>query len=187
MVSRRWLFSEQQHSTITFLTVFAIQYPTFPFLEYLPDRANSQNRRQKIQPRSLPSRMSTYEPPSFPQRPKVPTLLGEAKYQAQLLHFRYEINTGLYVMLPGEKLAFNLIHLFVATLLLSAVYYCMPLSLINGVRQAVSCLCNGYISRVRPWDIHEAILRSHATDEAFASLAYGAEATNATITFPGIL
>jgi hypothetical protein len=58
-------------------------------------------------------------------------------YQAQLMYYRYEINTGLYVMSPGEKLAFNLVNLTIATLLLSVVHYFLPVSLVGYAQRLV--------------------------------------------------
>lgn len=79
------------------------------------------------------------------RQPKIPTLLDEAKYQAQLLQFRYELSIGLYVMLPGEKLTFNILHLFVATLLLSAIYCYMPLVLIHAASPYYKLTASGQL------------------------------------------
>ena len=70
--------------------------------------------------------MATYNPPAFPRRPKQYSLFSELRYQLQLTHYRYEINTALYVMSPGEKLAYNVIFISFLVLLLSATYYYLP-------------------------------------------------------------
>lgn len=72
--------------------------------------------------------MSTYNPPVFPRRPspKERNPIAEFRYQLQLAYYRYEINTGLYVMSPGEKLAYNLILLALLAFFLSSVWYYFP-------------------------------------------------------------
>ncbi|CZT23334.1 uncharacterized protein RCC_09046 [Ramularia collo-cygni] len=86
--------------------------------------------------------MSTFNPPSFPRRPKQQTLLSNAKYQIQLAYFRYSVNTALYVMSPGEKLAFNTIvlsalSLFAWALWVCAVWWCVPCSALMGCAREV--------------------------------------------------
>lgn len=129
--------------------------------------------------------MSTYTPASFPRRPKLPTLAGSLRYQAQLAYYRYEINTGLYVMSPGEKLALNLINLFVATLMLSALYYCTPAVLSAPIRrlalQVGGNLGGGSVQKVQTY---EAILNARAAGEAVASLSHGGMAGNGSVAFP---
>jgi hypothetical protein len=72
--------------------------------------------------------MATYNPPSFPRKPspKNSNLFYELQYQSRLLYYRYEINTGQYVMSPGEKLAYNFAFFSFLAFLLSAVYFCLP-------------------------------------------------------------
>lgn len=72
--------------------------------------------------------MATYKPPSFPRKPspKNSNLFSDLQYELHLLYYRYQINTGLYVMSPGEKFAYNFVFFGFLALLLSAVYYCLP-------------------------------------------------------------
>ena len=123
--------------------------------------------------------MATYSPTPFPRRAKNANLLNELRYQAQLLHYRYEINTGQYVMSPGEKLAFNIINLAIVMLLFSAVYYCMPAFIVHGLRRVAGIISNGIINssggqhiEVRKTILHEAMVGDHA-----ASLLPGANTT----------
>ena len=125
--------------------------------------------------------MSTYNPPSFPRRPKSPSLAGDLRYQAQLAYYRYEINTGLYVMSPGEKLAFNLVHLFLVTLMLSAVYYYLPVSLTRPLARLPHLLTGSLSSRTVPKvNVHEAVLHARGAGEAIASLTEGGMGHNAS-------
>lgn len=79
--------------------------------------------------------MATYNPPSFPRRPKQSNLFTETKYLLQLSYYRYEVNTGMYVMSPGEKFVLNMIFFSIFALLFSAVYYYLPRTTIIGVRR----------------------------------------------------
>ncbi|KAI6797645.1 hypothetical protein KC332_g16633 [Hortaea werneckii] len=81
--------------------------------------------------------MATYRPASFPRRPapKDSNLFTETRYQLQLAYYRYEINSALYVMSPGEKLAYNMIVLSLLALLLTSVYYYFPNTLRLGVHR----------------------------------------------------
>ena len=81
--------------------------------------------------------MATYNPASFPRRPapKDSNLFTETRYQLQLAYYRYEINSALYVMSPGEKLAYNMIVLSLLALLLTSVYYYFPNTLRVGVHR----------------------------------------------------
>ncbi|KAI7261880.1 hypothetical protein KC345_g9634 [Hortaea werneckii] len=81
--------------------------------------------------------MATYNPASFPRRPapKDSNLFTETRYQLQLAYYRYEINSALYVMSPGEKLAYNMIVLSLLALLLTSVYYYFPNTLRLGVHR----------------------------------------------------
>jgi hypothetical protein len=71
---------------------------------------------------------NTYSPLSFPRRPpqKDSTPLTELRYQVRLLHYRYEIYTGLYVMSSGEKVAFNLIMVGLLAMFVLSVHFCLP-------------------------------------------------------------
>ncbi|GAB1736252.1 hypothetical protein NU219Hw_g6925t1 [Hortaea werneckii] len=81
--------------------------------------------------------MATYNPASFPRRPapKDSNLFTETRYQLQLAYYRYEINSALYVMSPGEKFAYNMIVLSLLALLLTSVYYYFPDTLRLGVHR----------------------------------------------------
>jgi len=127
--------------------------------------------------------MSTYSPSPFPRRPKTPSTTGEIRYQAQLLYYRYEINTGLYVMSPGEKLAFNLVNLTLATLFLSFVYYyLLPVSLISGAQAFVGGVWRGLIRPgVQERKMHGALLQGVFPGEAAATLREGGLGANATL------
>jgi hypothetical protein len=70
--------------------------------------------------------MATYNPPAFPRRPKVSTVFSELQYRLQLSYYRYQINTALYVMSPGEKCAYNIIFATILVLFFSAIYYLIP-------------------------------------------------------------
>lgn len=131
--------------------------------------------------------MSTYNPPSFPRRPKTPSLVGDLRYQAQLAYYRYEINTGLYVMSPGEKLAFNLVHLFLLALMLSALYYCLPGVLTRPLRRLPYFLNGSLSSRgVQKVNVHEAVLHTRGAGEAIASLTEGGMGRNASMGVPAM-
>ncbi|KAI5361371.1 putative small subunit of serine palmitoyltransferase [Septoria linicola] len=79
--------------------------------------------------------MGTYNPAEFPRRPKSSTIFSEAHYQWRLAYYRYEINTGLYVMSAGEKTAFNLVLLSLLAFCFAAVYYCLPQAAINSLHR----------------------------------------------------
>ncbi|GAB7332706.1 hypothetical protein MBLNU13_g04452t1 [Cladosporium sp. NU13] len=125
--------------------------------------------------------MSTYNPPSFPRRSKTSTPINELYYQARLLHYRYEINTGLYVMSPGEKLAFNLIFLALATLLLSTVYYCTPPFVTQSLHRLAGFLCSGVKGSVYRVDVSTAVLQGGVSEEHVSSLLPDHMGTNATM------
>ena len=86
-------------------------------------------------------------------------------------------------MSPGEKLAFNLFNLAVVVLLFSAMYYCTPGFVVQGLRSVASTVGNiihgsGQQIEVRKTILHETIVGDHV-----ASLAPG---TNTTIgSMPG--
>ena len=131
--------------------------------------------------------MATYNPSPFPRRAKEPTPFNELRYQAQLLYYRYEINTGLYVMSPGEKLAFNLFFLGLATLLLSAVYYCMPLSVVRSLHKVVSSVGSGIKGSVYRTEVRTTILQGGVPGEHVASLLPGYVGTNTSmVSAPGL-
>jgi hypothetical protein len=79
--------------------------------------------------------MATYNPPAFPRRPKTSNILTETRYQLQLAYYRYEINTALYVMSPGEKLAYNLILLSLLLMFVTSVYYYFPRTVQLGLQR----------------------------------------------------
>ncbi|KAL1582309.1 hypothetical protein WHR41_08996 [Cladosporium halotolerans] len=127
--------------------------------------------------------MSTYNPPSFPRRSKIPTLASEVRYQAQLAYYRYEINTGLYVMSPGEKLAFNLVVLLVATLFFAALHYYLPYSPTGPLRSLARHLV-GTVSAtgVQKVDVYDAnVLHARAAGDAVASLTQGGYGANSSM------
>ncbi|KAF2481829.1 hypothetical protein BDY17DRAFT_311469 [Neohortaea acidophila] len=70
--------------------------------------------------------MATYNPPAFPRRPKHSSVFSELRYSWELHYYRYQINTALYVMSPGEKLAYNLIVLSAVVFFLTAIVYYLP-------------------------------------------------------------
>jgi len=79
--------------------------------------------------------MSTYNPPAFPRRPKCSNFLTEARYQLQLAYYRYETNTPLYVMSPGEKFAYNFMVLSLLVMLVTSVYYYFPATVRAAVQR----------------------------------------------------
>lgn len=79
--------------------------------------------------------MATYHPPSFPRRPKHSNIFTETKYVLQLNYYRYEVNTGMYVMSPGEKFVYNMIFFSLLALFFSAVYYYLPRTTVIGLRR----------------------------------------------------
>ncbi|EME40056.1 hypothetical protein DOTSEDRAFT_138027 [Dothistroma septosporum NZE10] len=81
--------------------------------------------------------MATFQSCSFPRRPspKDSNILTAAKYQLHLAYYRYQVNTGQYVMSPGEKVTYNLVVLSLLGLLFFAVYYCLPRSTIAALQR----------------------------------------------------
>jgi Na+-transporting NADH:ubiquinone oxidoreductase subunit NqrB len=132
--------------------------------------------------------MATYEPLPFPRRPKSPSIAGSILYQAQLSYYRYEINTGLYVMSPGEKLAFNLVNLTIAALLLSMVYYFLPLSLVGYAQHLVGGLWESLSSAgLQERKMQGALLQGLLPGEVAATLREGGMGANAsTAALPGM-
>jgi hypothetical protein len=131
--------------------------------------------------------MSTYNPPSLPRRSKTSNTINELHYQAKLLHYRYEINTGLYVMSPGEKLAFNLIFLALVTLLFSAVYYCLPLFVVRSLHRLAGFVGSTVTGGVYRAEVRTAVLQGGIAGEHVASLLPDHMGTNATMmSVPGL-
>ena len=132
--------------------------------------------------------MSTYEPYPFPRRPKSPSMIGDVRYQVQLMYYRYEINTGLYVMSPGEKLAFNLVNLTVAALLLSVVYYFLPRSLVGYAQRLVGGAWENLSNAgAQEKKMQGALLQGLLPGEVAATLREGGAGTNASmVALPGI-
>lgn len=131
--------------------------------------------------------MSTYSPPSFPRRSKTSNFINEFHYQAKLLHYRYEINTGLYVMSPGEKLAFNLIFLALVTLVLSTVYYCLPVFVIRNLHRVAGFIGGSFKSSVYRVEVRTAVLQGGVAAEHMSSLLPDHVGTNATMmSVPGL-
>jgi hypothetical protein len=131
--------------------------------------------------------MSTYNPPQFPRRSKTSTPINELYYQAKLLRYRYEINTGLYVMSPGEKLAFNLLFLALTTLLLSAVYYCLPLFIIRSLHRVAGLIGSRVKGSAYRIEVRTAVLQGGIAEEHVASLLPEHLGTNATMmSVPGL-
>ena len=91
-------------------------------------------------------------------------------------------------MSPGEKLAFNLFILGLATLLLSCVYYCMPLSAVRMLHRAAGFVRSGVKSGVYRIEIKTTILQEGVAGEHAASLLPGYTAgTNASmVSVPGL-
>jgi hypothetical protein len=133
-------------------------------------------------------KMATYEPLPFPQRPKSPSLAASICYQAQLMYYRYEINTGLYVMSPGEKSAFNLVNLTIATLLLSVVYYFLPLSLVGFAQRLVGGAWQSLSSGgEQEREMQGALLQGLLPGEWAATLREGGMEANASmVALPGM-
>lgn len=131
--------------------------------------------------------MSTYNPPSFPRHSKTPSPINELHYQAKLLHYRYEINIGLYVMSSGEKMAFNLLFLALATLLLTTVYYCLPLFMIRSLHRIVGFVGNSVQGSVYQVEVRTAVLQGGFAGEHVASLLPDDVGANATMmSVPGL-
>jgi hypothetical protein len=117
--------------------------------------------------------MATYRPACFPRRPKNNNIFTELRYQLQLSYYRYEINTGTYVMSPGEKTAYNLILLSLIVFLFSAIYYYLPQSTISAMRRLAYYVTGTFQISValglKGPQVAQSIL--HTTGEAVASLS----------------
>ena len=119
--------------------------------------------------------MGTYSPATFPRRPKNNNIFTEAYYQWQLAYYRYEVNTGLYVMSTGEKTAFNLVILSLLGLCLAFTYYILPRAAIEALQRLAYYLTGYYrmptaVTAPIPDLAHRILQRS---GEAVASLSNG--------------
>ena len=122
--------------------------------------------------------MATYNPPAFPRRPKHSTLFSEARYQLQLTYYRYEINTALYVMSPGEKFAYNFIFFSILILLFSASYYYLPSAMYLSIERL-----GYYFTGTTKLDVVGTIPGSgvlQGSGDAMASLAEAGSVLNAS-------
>lgn len=124
--------------------------------------------------------MATFNPPPFPRRSKASSPLSNLRYSLELAYYRYQVNTGLYVMSPGEKLAFNLVVLFLLVLMLSAINYCLPRALIGSVFRVAF---TGLGGKHRLVEVRQSVLHARAAGEAVASLAEGGGMGNGSMTF----
>ncbi|KAF7197327.1 hypothetical protein HII31_01378 [Pseudocercospora fuligena] len=132
--------------------------------------------------------MATYSPPEFPRRPKNSNIFTEARYQLQLTYYRYEINTALYVMSPGEKTAFNIIFLSLIILLASGVYYYLPRATVFGLHRLAYYLTGTHklATRIASPMPHVAHGVPQHTGDAVASLSdQGMRVLNASGTLSG--
>ncbi|KAK4497065.1 hypothetical protein PRZ48_011514 [Zasmidium cellare] len=125
--------------------------------------------------------MATYNPPSFPRRPKHSNILSETKYLLQLNYYRYEINTGMYVMSPCEKLVYNMVFLSLLVLLFSAVYYYLPKTTIIGLQRLAYYFTGSHKLHVNSVVVAQGVL--HSSGEAVASLAEQRAVLNASTVF----
>lgn len=118
--------------------------------------------------------MAFYHPAAFPRRPKQDNLVSQLQYQASVLYYKYELNTGQYVMSPGEKLAYNLIFLSIAILLFSAFYYYLPRTITIGAQRMAYYATGSHV-------MHIAHVLQETTSESFASLVHTEFSSNATM------
>ena len=90
-------------------------------------------------------------------------------------------------MSPGEKLAFNLIFLALATLVLSTVYYCLPLFVVRSMHRLVALLCSSVKGSVYRVEVRTAVLQGGVAGEHVSSLLPDYVGTNATMmSVPGM-
>ena len=90
-------------------------------------------------------------------------------------------------MSPGEKLAFNLLFLALATLLLSAVYYCLPLFVIRSLHRVAGYVGAKVGGRVYRVEVRTAVFHGGVAGEHLASLLPEYGGTNATMmSVPGL-
>lgn len=150
--------------------------------------ANGRYETENIQSAEVPqtkhAHMATFNPASFPRRPKRSNIFTEAWYHTKLAYYQYEVNTGMYVMSPGEKTAYNLIVLSLLVLLVSTVYYCRPRTMIPGLERLAYYLTGYYRQSVAVMLETPPIARNiwQSTGEAAASLSgFGISAMNTNI------
>lgn len=125
--------------------------------------------------------MATYNPPSFPRRPKHSNIFTETKYICQLNYYRYEVNTGMYVMSPGEKLVYNLVFVSLLALLFSAVYYYLPRTTIIGMQRLAYYFTGNHKLHMNGMEVAQGVLQS--SSDAAASLADHRSVLNASSVF----
>lgn len=129
--------------------------------------------------------MATYKPPSFPRKPspKNSNVVSDLQYQLRLLYYRYEINTGQYVMSSGEKFAYNFVFFSFVALLLSAVYYYLPSAMyMSGHRLGYYFTGSNKLDVARMSAASAEVLRSNDA-EAVRSLAEHGQRINASAGF----
>lgn len=83
-------------------------------------------------------------------------------------------------MSPGEKLAFNLVVLFLLGLMLSAINYCLPR---NFIRSVVRVAFSGFGGKHRMLEVRQSVVHARAAGEAVATLAEGGGMVNGSMTF----
>lgn len=130
--------------------------------------------------------MATYNPPSFPRKPnpKQSNIFSELRYQAQLAYYRYEVDTALYVMSPGEKFAYNIIFLSFLILFFSAIVYVLPTAVyVSTHRLAYYFTGTGKLHVTGLSALVGERARSSAS-EAVRSLTDAGRAINATVLAP---
>ncbi|KAH9845210.1 Pfam:DUF3317 [Teratosphaeria destructans] len=128
--------------------------------------------------------MATYNPPSFPRRPKTSNLFTETRYQLQLAYYRYEVNSALYVMSPGEKIAYNTIVFSLLLMLVLSVYYYFPRTVQLGFHRLGYYIMGSQDKLQLAASV--AVDRTLGASEAVASLkdpGLGAVAGNASLYF----
>lgn len=125
--------------------------------------------------------MATYHPAPFPRRPKHSNPFSETKYYAQLAYYRYEVNTGMYVMSPGEKFVYNMILFSLLALLFSAVYYYLPRTTIIGLQRLAYYFTGHYKLHVNGVVVAQGVLQS--SGDAVASLKDHGAVLNASSVF----
>ncbi|TKA27929.1 hypothetical protein B0A50_03994 [Salinomyces thailandicus] len=129
--------------------------------------------------------MATYHPPSIPRRPSSKSssnFFHEIRYQLQLAYYRYEVNTGQYVMSPGEKLACNAILLGLLALLVTSLRYAFPSTLrvsVHGLGYYMAGLPRQTLSIDMSGD-HAGGLLAKRVLEAASSLKDGGGMANAS-------
>ena len=90
-------------------------------------------------------------------------------------------------MSPGEKLAFNLIFLALVTLVLSTVYYCLPVFVIRNLHRVAGFVCSSFKGSVYRMEVRTAVLQGGVAAEHVSSLLPDHVGTNATMmSVPGL-